>query len=63
MPRHISFSQQITEDSAGLRLDQAAVELLWEHMWNVCHEVISGAPHEFARFKQSVNRANALKSN
>jgi len=27
MPRHISLSQQITEDSAGLRLDQAAVEL------------------------------------
>ena len=27
MPRHISLSQQVTEDSAGLRLDQAAVEL------------------------------------
>ena len=27
MPRHISLSQQVTEDSADLRLDQAAVEL------------------------------------
>ena len=27
MPRHISLSQQISEDSAGSRLDQAAVEL------------------------------------
>ena len=27
MPRHISLSQQVNEDSAGSRLDQAAVEL------------------------------------
>ena len=27
MPRHISLNQQVTNDSAGLRLDQAAVEL------------------------------------
>ena len=27
MPRQISLSQQVTQDSAGLRLDQAAVEL------------------------------------
>ncbi len=27
MPRHISLSQQVTPDSAGSRLDQAAVEL------------------------------------
>ncbi len=27
MPRHISLSQQVSEDSAGSRLDQAAVEL------------------------------------
>ena len=27
MPRHISLSQQVSEGSAGLRLDQAAVEL------------------------------------
>ena len=27
MPRHISLSQQLSEDSAGSRLDQAAVEL------------------------------------
>ena len=27
MPRHISLNQQVSESSAGLRLDQAAVEL------------------------------------
>ncbi len=27
MPKHISLSQQVSEDSAGVRLDQAAVEL------------------------------------
>ena len=27
MPRHISLSQQVSENSAGLRLDQAAVDL------------------------------------
>ena len=30
MPRHISLSQQVSEGSAGLRLDQAAVELFPE---------------------------------
>jgi 23S rRNA pseudouridine1911/1915/1917 synthase len=27
MPKHISLNQQVSESSAGLRLDQAAVEL------------------------------------